>query len=150
MENEKLRPTVFQPLPTSQNLPLPQEILQTAKLGSSWSNSDLGSGSKKEDMPVPLAVKEKFIYDPENGGGRRRRDRVLKQPRNYDIDKLEYDESSILSFNERLGLHEPPSRQLSPNPFEIAKDLNEEDIQMKMNQVSIEEEQQPLIDESLF
>jgi len=56
--------------------PLPKLLLERR---SSWSDSSnsKGSNSKNTDdinyMPKPLAVREKFVFDPEHGGGRRRR-----------------------------------------------------------------------------
>ena len=58
---------------------------------SSWSDtssSNAGSSTKKKAllnyMPKSKAVRGKFIYDPEHGGGRRRRDKHLPRRKFYE------------------------------------------------------------------
>ena len=66
-------------------MPLPNKLL---KKTSSWSESSSNPGSNSKNLgdenlfPKSLAVKEKFVYDPEHGGGRKRRNR--KCPRIID------------------------------------------------------------------
>ena len=110
-DHPDLRPTVFQQEANSlQQLicrPLPQSLLNPKP--SSWSDSDPGSNSKNPNSQFyierPKAIKEKFIYDPENGGGRKRRDK--RQPRwkiyTENMDKL--GSQDILDFNARIGLN---------------------------------------------
>ena len=68
-------------------MPLPNKLLKKV---SSWSESSSNPGSNSKNtnnenlFPKSLAVKEKFVYDPEHGGGRRRRNR--KCPRIIDHD----------------------------------------------------------------
>jgi rhodanese-related sulfurtransferase len=55
-------------------MPEPAKLL---KKSSKWSDSsDSGSNEK---IAKPLAVRGKFVFDPENGGGRRRRDKHLSR-----------------------------------------------------------------------
>ena len=67
--------TVLQQNINFNNKPLPKTLIKKASNG--WSDSDQGSNKKDENMPKSLAVRGKFIYDPEHGGGRRRRDKQL-------------------------------------------------------------------------
>tara|TARA_B110000285_G_C15040183_1_gene571396 strand:- start:301 stop:540 length:240 start_codon:yes stop_codon:yes gene_type:complete len=59
-------------------MPLPKKLL---KKTSSWSESSSNPGSNSKNpndenlFPKSKAIKEKFVFDPEHGGGRRRRDR---------------------------------------------------------------------------
>jgi len=51
-------------------------------------------------------VRGKFVFDPEHGGGRRRRDKHLPKQKVYteDTDRIGYEQDNILDFNKRLGL----------------------------------------------
>jgi len=79
------RPTmvasISTPTSSNQQLPLPQQFLQPSKkIGwSDTSSSNAGSSQKKKlnYMPKSKAIRGKFIFDPEHGGGRRRRDKHL-------------------------------------------------------------------------
>jgi hypothetical protein len=81
-------------------------------------------------FPKSKAVKDKFIYDPEHGGGRRRRQKHLpRQPLLNDDDQIGND-TQRMDFNKRLNspnnMLQPPMNQnfSSPtNPFEIAQDV---------------------------
>ena len=91
------RPTIFQdkiqPI-------LPQNFLNQRK--SSWDDSSSSNPSSQKKRP--LAVRGKFIYDPENGGGRQRRDKripIQKRLNNEDLDRIE---KSYGNFNDRLQM----------------------------------------------
>jgi hypothetical protein len=139
--------------------PLPTQLLAKASKGGWDSESD--SNSKNDELfPKSKAVRGKFIYDPEHGGGRRRRDKHLPKQRIYteSMDKIGYDD--ITNFNQRLGLAQSPNNHQdnkkkkiaplkqfqSPNPFEIAEEVNRE------NNVSMEIDSEPQveIDQSLY
>jgi hypothetical protein len=85
-EDIELRPTVLQQPPTFESkvvnpMPVPITIMKKAASGG-WSDSDPDSNSKLKStdenyMPKSLAVRGKFVFDPEHGGGRRRRDKHL-------------------------------------------------------------------------
>ena len=82
-------------------MPIPQNLIRKA---SSWSDSDEKSNSKNDEMfPKSKAVRGKFVFDPEHGGGRRRRDKHLPKQKQYTCDspdKLEYQgKDSIMNFN---------------------------------------------------
>jgi len=91
----------------------------------------------------PKAVRDKFIYDPEHGGGRRRRNKHLPRQKQYsdNEDKIGY-ECGPCNFNDRLAFRSPcdsesPLKKVQPklcqkvfmsssNPFEVAKDVSPE------------------------
>jgi len=94
-------------------------------------------------FPKSKAIRGKFVFDPEHGGGRRRRDKHLPSQKQYTntTDIIEYDEN-IVDFNTRLGLQDSccsperttgnkgssKNRDLSPttpNPFEIAPEIKQ-------------------------
>jgi hypothetical protein len=58
---------------------LPLQLIKEQSNG--WSDSDPGSDSKNPNhenfMPKSKAIREKFIFDPEHGGGRKRRNKHL-------------------------------------------------------------------------
>ena len=58
------------------------------------------------------------MFDPENGGGRRRRDKHLPRQKNFtdNNDKIGYDD--IRDFKARMN----SPKVASPNPFEISKE----------------------------
>lgn len=72
-------------------------------------------------MPKSLAIRGKFIYDPEHGGGRRRRDKHLPRQKVFTTnnDKIGYDD--IRDFKTRLN----SPKVTSPNPFEISNEVSE-------------------------
>jgi hypothetical protein len=104
------RPTIVAQVstPKAQNKqqPLPQQLLQQ-KPHHGWSDSsssNAGSSQKKSIhyMPKPKAVRDKHIFDPEHGGGRRRRDKHLPKRKFYEenSDKI----GDRLNFHARIGL----------------------------------------------
>ena len=113
-------------------MPLPNKLL---KKTSSWSESSSNPGSNSKNpndenlFPKSLANKDKFIYDPEHGGGRRRRNR--KCPRIIDADD-QIGQRKIREFEDdfesNLNLAENTRKEkfLSPGPFEIADNILEE------------------------
>ena len=83
---------------------IPNKLLKKA---SSWSESSSNPGSDSKNvnnenyMPKSKAVKGKFIFDPEHGGGRRRRDRKLQRiTQEPNEDKIGYDH--IKDFKRRI------------------------------------------------
>ena len=160
------RPTIVAQVstPKAQNKPqpLPQQLLQQEphRGWSDTSSSNAGSSQKKgiNCMPKPKAVREKFIFDPEHGGGRRRRDKHLPKRKFYEenSDKI----GDRLDFQMRRGLDcidESPCARLRGNdeevhqaganirglsveskeandiPFEIAKDAQDGAHQFKID-----------------
>lgn len=126
-------------------MPLPNKLLKKV---SSWSesSSNPGSNSKNQNeenlFPKSLAVKEKFVYDPEHGGGRRRRNR--KCPRIIDPED-QIGQRKIRDFEDDFesGCNlKGNDKFLSPMPFEIADNILEE-AQPKQQQI----ESKNLIDE---
>jgi hypothetical protein len=95
-------------------LPEPTKLLK--KGSSKWSDSS----DSNEKIPKSLAVRGKFIFDPEHGGGRRRRDKHLPRQKNFtdNYDKIGYSDN-IRSFKARLN----SPKVTSPNPFEISEEL---------------------------
>ena len=79
------RPTVFQQGVVFPQQPLPSHLL---KKKSNWSDSS----DSNEKIPKSLAVRGKFVFDPEHGGGRRRRDKHLPRQKNFteNDDKIGY------------------------------------------------------------
>lgn len=53
-------------------------------------------------MPKSKAIREKFVFDPEHGGGRKRRNKHLPKQKQYteETDKIGYND--VASFNDRL------------------------------------------------
>ena len=140
--------------------PLPLDLIKETSNG--WSDSDPGSNSKNPNhenfMPKSLAIREKFIYDPEHGGGRKRRNKHLPKQKKYteETDKIGY--CDVASFNARLELresHHNPMKKImiedennnivqeSANPFEIADDLNDQPMELQ-------DEESQSIDPSLY
>jgi len=82
---------------------LPNKLL---KKTSSWSESSSNPGSNSKNvndenyMPKSLAIREKFVYDPEHGGGRRRRDRKCQRLKQYTTENIGYDQ--IRDFKSRI------------------------------------------------
>ena len=72
-------------------------------------------------MPKSLAIRGKFIFDPEHGGGRRRRDKHLPRQKTFteNNDKIGYND--IRDFKSRLN----SPKVTSPNPFEISQEVSE-------------------------
>lgn len=66
-------------------------------------------------MAKPLAVRGKFVFDPEHGGGRRRRDKHLPRQKQFDLneDKIGYD-GEPCDFKSRLGRLGSPGDSNSP------------------------------------
>ena len=63
--------------------------------------SDSKNVNNENYMPKSKAVKGKFIFDPEHGGGRRRRDRKLQRiTQEPNEDKIGYDH--IKDFKRRI------------------------------------------------
>ena len=66
-----------------------------------WSDSDPDSNSKQKDsdsyMPKSLAIRGKFVFDPEHGGGRRRRDKHLPRHKIFteNTDKIGYNNKDL-------------------------------------------------------
>ena len=62
-----------------------------------------------------MAVRGKFVFDPEHGGGRRRRDKHLPRQKQFDIneDKIGYD-GGPCDFKSRLGRLGSPNDSDSP------------------------------------
>ena len=104
-------------------------------------------------MPKPLATKDKFIYDPEHGGGRKRRNKQMPGRRFRDQEEEMVDSYGPSTFNQRLQTpDQSPFKKVQPkqcqkefiddsDPFEIAKDASpdsryiqridrQEDVQM--------------------
>lgn len=82
-------------------------------------------------MPKPKAIREKHIFDPEHGGGRRRRDKHLPKRKFYEenSDKI----GDRIGFHERIGLgrlDESPSCDLRGNPDEPAQQKHFADSQI--------------------
>ena len=110
-------------------MPLPKKLL---KKTSSWSESSSNPGSNSKNpndenlFPKSKAIKEKFVFDPEHGGGRRRRDRKRSRITCHD-DQL--GQGKIRNFQkvDENGLAlKKKDEFLSPMPFEIASNLLEE------------------------
>ena len=59
-------------------------------------------------MPKSKAIREKFVYDPEHGGGRRRRDKRRPKQKFYEenSDKI----GDRLDFHSRIGLDDEDLR----------------------------------------
>lgn len=68
-------------------------------------------------MAKPLAVRGKFVYDPEHGGGRRRRDKHLPRQKTYT------DNNDYIGYDFKKRLNSP--KMMSPNPFEISEEVIE-------------------------
>ena len=62
-------------------------------------------------MAKPLAVRDKFVYDPEHGGGRRRRNKHLPRQKQYfdNDEKIGY-ECGPCNFNDRLDFRSPSDK----------------------------------------
>jgi hypothetical protein len=75
------------------------KLLNRASNG--WSDSDPDSNEKykKGDnyMPKSLAVRDKFVYDPEHGGGRRRRNKHLPRQKVFtdNSDRINYNNKDL-------------------------------------------------------
>ncbi len=64
-------------------------------------------------MPKSKAIRGKFVYDPEHGGGRRRRDKHLPKQKMYEenSDRI----GDRLDFHSRIGLDNEEPRQTDEN-----------------------------------
>ena len=108
--------------------PLPSDLLKFEKKTSTWSDSD-SPVDKENQFPKSKAVRGKFVYDPEHGGGRRRRDKHLPKQKMYTENTDKIGEGQ-LSFNARIGLDfklrsDSPELLKSPtNPFEVVQDID--------------------------
>lgn len=132
MEVADGRPTLVAQVstPKAQNKqqPLPKDFLEP-KPHHGWSDSsssNAGSSKKKSIhyMPKPKAIREKHIFDPEHGGGRRRRDKHLPKRKFYEenSDKI----GDRIGFHARIGLDnldESENLGLRGNPVGGAEDL---------------------------
>lgn len=119
-------------------MPFPQDLI---KKTSSWSDSSSNQNSNSKNVEKenyfakPLAVRDKFVFDPEHGGGRRRRNKRKVPMFISDLSNANDLIGCSTDLNTRLGLQESSSGGkvyqkeedvfMSPNPFEMAKEIKE-------------------------
>ena len=89
--------------------------------------------SKDEEFHRPLAVRGKFIFDAENGGGRRRRERHLPREKLYMNLSKGNSLVNSLNFDQRVEANE---RGTDSSPFFVDTDmmLDECDLSFNFNQ----------------
>lgn len=74
-------------------------------------------------MPKSLAVRGKFVFDPEHGGGRRRRDKHLPRHKVFteNTDKIGYNNKDLNKCFQINDLSDD-EHERQTNPFQIATD----------------------------
>lgn len=74
-------------------------------------------------MPKSLAVRGKFVFDPEHGGGRRRRDKHLPRHKIFtdDTDQIGYNNNDLKKRFEMNDLSGDEEENFQGNPFAVAQ-----------------------------